>query len=174
MSWIVLVDGYNVLQSWPQFSQQLDHQFDLARGRLIRMIANFAEYQGHRVIAVFDAPQRNLTKAMRKKQEGIEVVYTKQNQTADDYIVEWIKRYKGGEHIEVITSDGALGNAVRRLGASVQTTFEFSDTYTPAGGIVQHSRPQAAIPDSQPRLRDRLQPNVRRQLEQLKRKLAEK
>lgn len=99
MSWIVLVDGYNVLQSWPQFSQQLDHQFDLARGRLIRMIANFAEYQGHRVIAVFDAPQRNLTKAMRKKQEGIEVVYTKQNQTADDYIVEWIKRYKGNEHI---------------------------------------------------------------------------
>jgi uncharacterized protein len=173
MSWVVLVDGYNVLQSWPQFAHQLETQFELARNRLIRMVANFADFQGHRVVVVFDAPRRDYPKVKRKKQEGLEVVYTKRNQTADDYIIRWIKRYKGGKHIEVITSDRELGSSVRRLGASVRNTFEFSDSHARTDRIQRHSRPQAAIPDSEPRLRDRIDPDVRRQLEKLRQKLAE-
>ena len=171
MSWIVLVDGYNVLQNWPQFAHELTGRFDLARDRLIRMIANFAAYQGHRVIVVFDAQKRNLRQVARKKQDGIEIVYTKQKQTADDYIIEWIQRYKGDEHIEVITSDVALSTIVQRLGASVRTTFEFNDTYARTGGSGRFAKPQDAIPNSDPRLADRIDPTIRRQLEQLKRKL---
>ena len=171
MSWIVLVDGYNVLQNWPQFAHEIESHFDLARERLIRMIADFAAYQGHRVIAVFDAQKQRSRQPTRKKQDGIEIVYTKRDQTADAYIVEWIRRYKGDEHIEVITSDLALRNAVRRLGASIKTTFEFSDAYARTGGSKGLSRPQNAIPDSDPRLADRIDPKIRRQLEQLKRNL---
>ncbi|MCZ6677736.1 MAG: NYN domain-containing protein [Candidatus Poribacteria bacterium] len=171
MSWIMLVDGYNVLLNWPQFTHDIKGPFDVARNRLIRTIANFAVYHGHRVIVVFDAQKQNLRRVTRKKQDGIEVVYTKREQTADAYIVEWIRQYSGDEHIEVITSDVALGHAVRRLGASVGTTFEFSDTFARTGGNQKFSRPQNAIPDSDPRLADRIDRTTRRQLEQLKRKL---
>jgi len=171
MTWIVLVDGYNVLKNWPQFTRQLDGQFNLARNRLIRMIGDFADYQGHRVIVVFDAPRRNMHRATSRKQEGVEVVYTKKQQTADDYIVQWVKEYQGEEHVEIVTSDQALRHAVQKLGASVRTTFEFSDTYARTGGIAASVQPREAVPDSEPQLRDGLDPKVRRQLDQLKRNL---
>ena len=174
MSWIVLVDGYNVLQNWPQFTHDIEERFDLARDRLIRMIANFANYQGHRVIVVFDAQRQNLRKAVRKKQDGIEIVYTQREQTADAYIIEWIQRYQGKNHVEVITSDRGLSDVVHRLGASVRTTFEFNDTYARMGGSGMRSRPQDAIPNSEPLLSDRIDPTIRRQLERLKRKLGGK
>ena len=174
MSWIVLVDGYNVLKNWPQFAKELDAQFDLARNRLIRMIGDFAVFQGHQVIVVFDAPRQNLHRATSNKQEGVEVVFTKREQTADDYIVQWVKEYKGEEFVEVVTSDQALSYTVQRLGAEVRTTFEFSDTYARTGGIGSGVQPRDAIPDSEPQLRDGLDPKVRRQLEQLKRNLSKK
>ncbi len=174
MSWIVLVDGYNVLQNWPQFTRDLEERFDLARERLTRMIADFAAYQGHRVIVVFDAQRQNLRKAVRKKLEGIEVVYTQREQTADAYIIQWMQRYKGEKHVEVITSDRALSDAVHRLGASVRTTFEFSDTYARTGGSGMRANLQDAIPNSAPRLGDLIDPTVRQQLEQLKRELGKK
>lgn len=174
MSWIVLVDGYNVLLNCPQFTSLLDAEFNLARNRLIRTIADFGDYHGHRVIVVFDAQRQNLGKPARQKQEGIEIIYSQRGQTADDYIIEWIQRYKGEKHIEVITSDRALSNTVQRLGASVQTTFEFSDTYTRTGESGRHSRLQDAIPDSDSLLADRIDPTIRRQLERLKRTLEKK
>jgi len=173
MAWIVLVDGYNVLKHWPQFDRQLNTQFDLARGQLIRMIGNFADYQGHRVIVVFDAGKRNLHRPTSKNQEGVEVVYTKRDQTADDYISEWIEAYRGDEHVEVVTSDQLLSEIVQELGASVRTTFEFSDTYarTPGTSGIQY---QNGIPDSEPQLRDGLDQTTRRGLENFKRNLSTK
>lgn len=171
MSWNVLIDGYNVLLNWPQFSRDLEMDFNLARDRLLHMAADFAHYHGHRVIVVFDAPNRDLPRTTRKKTHGIEVVFTKKDQTADEYIIEWLRRYKGEAHVEVITSDGELSRAARRQGASVRSVLEFSDSYARTKGGFRFSRPQDAIPDSDPQLGDWIDPKMRRQLEQLKRRL---
>ena len=179
MSWIIIIDGYNVLQSWPPFSNLLDSTFPTrpkdpkfaqARDRLIRLIAEYAQYRGLRAIVVFDAHQRKTHQPTRNIQEGLEVIYTKWQQTADDYIIDWIRKYDGDLEIEVITSDQALSQRGRQSGATVRSTFEFSDMYSRARPTRQ-GRFQDAIPDSDPLLADRVDPKTRRQLEMLKRKL---
>ena len=171
MSWVILIDGYNVLLNWPQFSEAVESAFDQARERLLRTVADYAHYHGHRAIVVFDAPSQNQRRAKREKRLGLEIVYTRKQQTADAYIIGWLERYTGNAHVEVITSDVELRQAAQRLGASVRNTFEFSDSYTQARKGVRFVRPQDAIPNSDPQLADRLDANTRRQLEQLKRRL---
>ena len=166
MSWIVLIDGYNVLRNWPQFEREWEQNWEHAREHLIRMIVNYAAHEGHRVILVFDGRYTHQKRAVRQRRTGIEVIYTAQGQTADDYIQQWISRYSGTEHIEVITSDKELARRVRRYGADVLSTFEFQDTYARTGG----RRWGQGLPDAEPRLFDRLDPEVRKQLEQLKRR----
>ena len=179
MSWIIIIDGYNVLQSWPPFSNLLDSTFPTqpkdpkfaqARDRLVRLIAEYAQYRGLRAVVVFDAHQRKTHHPTRNIQEGLEVIYTKWQQTADDYIIDWVHKYDGDLEIEVITSDQELSQKVREFGATARSTFEFSDTYSRARPTRQ-GRFQDAIPDSDPLLADRVDSKTRRQLEMLKRQL---
>ncbi len=166
MPWNVLIDGYNVLRHWPQFEREWEENWEYARNRLIRMVTNYAAHEGHRVILVFDGQFTQQKRAMHRKHAGIEVVYTAQHQTADDYIADWIRRYSGEKHVEVITSDQGLAGRVRRFGAAVQSTTEFQDTYAHTGGRAW----QRGLQNAEPRLADRLNPSVRRQLEMLKRR----
>lgn len=166
MPWNVLIDGYNVLRNWPQFEREWEENWEHARKHLIRMVGNYAAHEGHRVILVFDGQFTKQKRAKRSRQHGIEIVYTAQGQTADEYITQWVQRRSDDRHVEVITSDRGLARDVMQHGAEVLSTLEFQDTYTRTGGKSWES----GLQDADPRLADRLDPSVRSKLEQLKRK----
>ena len=110
-----------------------------------------------------------------KKQEGIGIADTKTDETADNYITNWVKKRYQDEYIKVITSDQELSKAVQRLGCITRKTIEFDDTYRGIGAFAgRKGKLGSAMPDSRPLPGDRIGKSAFNGLKGLKRKLEGK
>ena len=126
MKQYLLVDGYNIIGAWPELRKLADHELlEDARDRLIEMLANYQGYSGKRVILVFDAYLVPGTGG-RYKQSGLDVIFTKEKETADEVIERLTGELTGRRSIvQVATSDsveqhvafgrGALRTSAREL-----------------------------------------------------------
>ncbi|MFZ0444254.1 MAG: NYN domain-containing protein [Bacillus sp. (in: firmicutes)] len=82
---ILLVDGYNIIGSWPDLQELKNKDLAAARDCLVEKMAEFQGYTGYRVIVVFDAyGVQGLEKKYKNYQ--IDVIFTKENETADERI----------------------------------------------------------------------------------------
>lgn len=83
---ILLVDGYNMIGAWPEL-QQLKKKEELgeARDQLLRILSHYRKYENVEVHVIFDA---QLVPGIQKNYEAyhLNVVFTKENETADTYI----------------------------------------------------------------------------------------
>jgi len=82
---ILLVDGYNIIGAWKELRALKATKLIDARDRLIEMMAEYKAFSGFRVIVVFDA---HLVPGIekKKKQYDVEVIFTRENETADERI----------------------------------------------------------------------------------------
>lgn len=102
---ILLVDGYNIIGAWTELKELRDKDLAAARDRLIEKMAEFQAYSGFRVIVVFDAYG---VQGLEKKYKNykVEVVFTKENETADERIEKMaIELNNRKTQIHVATSD---------------------------------------------------------------------
>ena len=114
---ILLVDGYNMIGSWPELNELKVDNLELARDKLVDMMADFQAYTGYKVVIVFDA---HLTDGMEQhaRQHRVEIIYTAANETADEKIEKLvIQLKKAGTRIYVATSDYAEQKAIFGHGA---------------------------------------------------------
>ena len=101
----ILVDGYNMIHSWDELKVMVDTNMEGARGRLIDICS---EYQGIvrcELILVFDAYLVSGGAGSITKQKDIYVVYTKEAETADQYIEQATKKKAKDYQVTVATSD---------------------------------------------------------------------
>lgn len=89
MNGILLVDGYNVINNWPELIELKDSDMSHARDRLIAILSNFQSQYDIQVMVVFDAHLVRNGVEVRESYQGVEVIYTKEGVTADN----WIERY---------------------------------------------------------------------------------
>ncbi len=119
----LLVDGYNIIFAWDNLRKTAKDNLDLARSQLINILCNYQAFRQCCLILVFDAYRVSGSKGEVEKLHNINVVYTKEAETADMYIQK-ITNELGNEHrVRVATSDGAeqliiLGNGAYRVSAS--------------------------------------------------------
>jgi uncharacterized protein len=122
---ILIVDGYNIIGSWPELQRAKERDLEEARDILISKMAEYQGHTGYRVIIVFDAYYVQGTEK-KMKQSRVEVIFTKKNQTADERIEQLaISLRKVNTQIYVATSDyteqwaifgqGALRKSAREL-----------------------------------------------------------
>ncbi|MBC1350656.1 NYN domain-containing protein [Listeria welshimeri] len=105
MEQILLVDGYNVIGAWPELSFLKDRDLEAARDKLIEWMAEYQSYTGYRVVVVFDAQFVRGVKRKSKKHQ-VEVVFTHEDETADEYIEQKAIEWKNARtQIIVATSD---------------------------------------------------------------------
>lgn len=105
MEQILLVDGYNVIGAWPELSFLKDRDLEAARDKLIEWMAEYQSYTGYRVVVVFDAQFVRGVKRKSKKHQ-VEVVFTHEDETADEYIEQKAIEWKNTRtQIIVATSD---------------------------------------------------------------------
>ncbi|TCP24145.1 hypothetical protein EV207_12617 [Scopulibacillus darangshiensis] len=122
---ILLVDGYNVIGAWEELREIRASDFAGARDHLIGKMAEYQAYTGWRVMIIFDA---HLVPGIesRKLQSRVEVIYTKEKETADERIEKLVGQLKNVKtRIHVATSDyteqwtvfsqGALRKSSREL-----------------------------------------------------------
>ena len=102
---ILVVDGYNILNSWDTLKELSIVDFEQARLELLEILSEYHHYSGIETIVVFDA---HLVKGSIRKEEeykGIKVVYTKEYELADHYIEKMLDELGRLRRIRVATSD---------------------------------------------------------------------
>lgn len=88
---LIIIDGYNILNAWEKYKPFLNLSFENARNELIYDMGEFSKLIGIDLLLVFDAYKINF-KGTSEIIKGIEVIYTKQNETADQFIEKnWMK-----------------------------------------------------------------------------------
>ncbi|MCF6139492.1 NYN domain-containing protein [Pseudalkalibacillus berkeleyi] len=126
---ILLVDGYNMIGDWPDLRILRDKDLAAARDLLVDKMAEYQAYTGMRVIIVFDAHYVPGTET-KFKNYRIEVIFTKENESADERIEKLAKELKNiRTKVHVATSDfleqwvtfglGALRKSARELAIEV-------------------------------------------------------
>jgi len=150
---ILLVDGYNIIGAWKELRALKADKLIDARDRLIEMMAEYKAYSGYRVIVVFDA---YLVPGIekKKKQYDVEVVFTRENETADECIEKLTSQLMSRRvQVHVATSDlteqwvifaqGALRKSARELEIEM---FLVQENITKKVKAIQDQRPFSKIP----------------------------
>ena len=121
---LLLVDGYNVIGAW-NVPRQEGLSIDEARERLVHLIADYAGYSGEEVIVVFDGHYTDRPMRSRSVMHGVEVVFTKHAESADNYIETLCAQAPKWRHVRVATSDSVEQTVTLGRGAVCISSREF-------------------------------------------------
>lgn len=102
----LLVDGYNIIFAWEELRELSQTTIDGARHRLMDILCNYQGYTKCTLIVVFDAYKVTGNTGQALDYHNIHVVYTKEAETADQYIEKLAHRIGRKYHVTVATSDG--------------------------------------------------------------------
>lgn len=113
----LIVDGYNIINAWPELDRVKEESFEHARIKLIDILVDYHGSTKKDVIIVFDAHQVKGGIERREKYPGVEVIYTKEGESADILIerLAWKLCSKG--RVYVATSDWIEQNVIMQRGA---------------------------------------------------------
>lgn len=118
----LLVDGYNIIFAWEELAELAKVSLDSARGKLMDILSNYQGYRKMTLILVFDAYKVKGSPGNVQTYHNIYVVYTKEAETADQYIEKVTHEISRKHHVTVATSDGLeqliiMGQGAGRLSA---------------------------------------------------------
>ncbi len=119
---ILLVDGYNIIFAWEDLKELAEANIAGARGKLMDILCNFQGYRKNIVILVFDGYKVEGNPGEVLKYHNIYVVYTKEAETADQYIEKTVHEISKKYHVRVATSDALeqviiMGQGAHRISA---------------------------------------------------------
>lgn len=112
----LLVDGYNIIFAWEELKMLAKTDIAAARQRLMDQLCNYQGFQKCEVILVFDAYRVQNHKTEVLTYHNIHVVYTKEAETADQYIEKFAHENSKNYRITVATSDGLEQIIIRGAG----------------------------------------------------------
>lgn len=131
----LLIDGYNIIHDWENLSSLAETSLELARDKLVNMVANYQGFRDINAIIVFDAHKIRYGHENIIKYGNVTLVYTAEAETADAYIeraIETMTRAAKPYRIAVATSDnmeqviimakGAYRLSARDLLEEIETT----------------------------------------------------
>lgn len=120
----LLVDGYNIIFAWEDLHELSEHSMDAARNKLMETLSNYQGYTSQRVILVFDAYKVEGFPGEVTKWHNIDVVFTKEAETADQYIEKTAHAIGRKYKVTVATSDGLEQVIIRSQGCLLMSARE--------------------------------------------------
>lgn len=132
----LLVDGYNIIFAWKQLKELAAVNMDSARQALIDILANYQGYRKCRLIVVFDAYRVKGGERHEEKQGDIDIIYTREAETADMYIERTAHEKSRDFHVRVATSDRLEQMIIFGSGAFKVSADEFQAEVEAAGAEI--------------------------------------
>ena len=123
----VIIDGYNLLalMGWSGASPDSE----MARESLLRLLAAYRHRKGHALTVVFDGWQRGQPIEGREHRSGVQVIYSRRGEKADQVIERLAQEY--GAASAVVTSDHEVIRAAQAQGALIMRAPEFAQKLQP-------------------------------------------
>ncbi len=119
-----LVDGYNIIFAWQELKELAKHNIDSARDRLLDIMSNYQGIRGCHLIVVFDAYRVQNHRTEVVDYHNIHVVFTKEAETADQYIEKFAHQHGRTYRVTVATSDGLEQIIIRGQGCALISAKE--------------------------------------------------
>lgn len=123
---IYIVDGYNLLHTLKEYREE---DFQILRDKVVDMVCDFGGYVNAQCVLVFDAYKTEEKRARTINHDNITIVYTKNKQTADEYIEVKTKELTKDYKVIVVTSDYLEQLRVFANGANRMSSREFIERY---------------------------------------------
>jgi uncharacterized protein len=101
----LVIDGYNVINQWADLFDLKKEPLEDSRDKLLHMLSNYQGYKNIEVIVVFDAYLQKRGQEKIQDFDNIKVVYTKEGETADNFIERFVYLNGRSNLVKVVTSD---------------------------------------------------------------------
>ncbi len=105
---VYIIDGYNVIFAWEDLKELSKLNIDSAKDKLVSVISEYRAIIDTNMIIVFDGYKVPNNKGSEAIIEGINVIHTKENETADAFIERYANTNKDKLNITVVTSDSLI------------------------------------------------------------------
>ena len=104
----IIVDGYNVIFAWEHLANQAKADLDAALRQLCDSLSSYAGFTKCRLVVVFDGYKQKGSIGEKSQFHNIQVVYTREGQTADRYIEELAAQIGSSYAVKVASSDALV------------------------------------------------------------------
>ncbi|MDD3845479.1 MAG: NYN domain-containing protein [Syntrophorhabdaceae bacterium] len=121
----IVIDGYNYINRINASSVQRGASLDLLRREFLEKCARYKKARSARITVVFDAYDTPSTGRHSENYRGIEVVYSREGETADDVIIGWIRKRPAG--LIVVSSDRAIIDEAKTKGVAFLTSVKLAE-----------------------------------------------
>jgi len=147
----LIIDGYNLLGVRGQVGHQAGMASESAREQLLRDLSGYRQRKGYPITVVFDGWQQGIGTERREHRAGVEVVYSRRGERADQVIQRLAEEF--GRDCAVVSSDREVADFARARGAFVIGASEFEPRLRalPAGVQRTGLRQKDPVEDDLPR-----------------------
>jgi uncharacterized protein len=121
----LIIDGYNYISRTRASGLGGNANFESVRRLLLDKLARYKKERGLRITVVFDAYRSFSLGRQRENFKGIDVVYSKEGETADDVIIGWAREKRAG--MVVVTSDRAIMDEAKENGIAFITPLKLEE-----------------------------------------------
>ncbi|MCC5910796.1 MAG: NYN domain-containing protein [Clostridiaceae bacterium] len=164
----LILDGYNIINAWDKLKHIAQQSLEEAREQLVEMMAEFQASKKADVIIVFDAHLVKASMEKKEKVKNVEVVYTKERETADSYIEKIIPELTKRNRVMVVTNDWTEQQMILGSGATRLSVREFILDYDATKKAIQKKTED--LRQEKDYLSNRIDPSVLEKLEKFRRR----
>jgi len=126
----IIVDGYNIIFSWSDLTELARSDIDAARRALCDELSSYAGYTKCRLVVVFDGYKQKGNPGEKSQFHNIQVVYTKEGETADAYIEALAAEIGNNYAVRVASSDSLVQISSFRSGVLRMSSRELLEEVT--------------------------------------------
>ena len=123
----IIVDGYNIIFAWEELANLAREDLDAARRRLCDYLSSYAGFTKCRLVLVFDGYKQKGNPGEKSQFHNIQVVYTKEGQTADAYIEALADEIGNNYAVRVASSDALVQLSSFRSGVLRMSARELQE-----------------------------------------------
>lgn len=142
----LLVDGYNIIFAWEELKELAETSLDGARGRLMDLLCNYQAVKRFQLILVFDAYRLEGHKTEVLDYHNIHVVYTREAETADQYIERFAHENGRRYSVAVATSDGLEQVIIRGQGCRLISARELKEDMEQVSRLLREEYMEQKLP----------------------------
>ena len=165
---IIFVDGYNVINSWPELKKVKEYSFEGARMKLVDSLQNYSTYNGCRIVLVFDAHMVAGRGESKERIGNLTIVFTKDGEPADSYIEKRVNDIGRKTEVFVVTSDSLEQQTIFQRGAVRMSSLEFYHEILKVEGNIR-KKTLKLQEHKRRRLEDVIEEDIKEKLEKMRR-----
>ncbi len=126
----LIVDGYNIIFAWDKLAETAGSDLSAARRQLCDILSSYAGFKKCRLVVVFDGYKQKGNPGEKSAFHNIQVVYTKENETADAYMEALAAEIGTNYNLRIATSDGLVQLSSLRSGVLRMSARELWEEIT--------------------------------------------